>query len=155
MSPPSFWFIAVLLVAPLVSGCRAPALAQGVRASTAAPERTALSPSDSVLVHRLDALTRRLAAADSFSGVVLLARDGDPIYTFTTGVADRRTGAPNRLDTRFNLASVDKFFTRVAVHQLQEAGRLSTSDLVGRHLPDYPNDRVRDEVTIGHLLSMR
>ena len=110
---------------------------------------------DSALVRDVDAFTRQRAAADSFSGVVLLARHGKPLYVFTHGFADRETGAPNRMDTKFNLASLDKYFTRIAIRQLQAAGKLQVSDLVGRHLPDYPNARVRDEVTIAHLLGMR
>jgi D-alanyl-D-alanine carboxypeptidase len=44
-------------------------------------------------------------------------------------------------------------FTGVAVAQLVEQGKLEFQDLVGKHLPDYPNQTVRERVTIHHLLT--
>jgi CubicO group peptidase (beta-lactamase class C family) len=103
----------------------------------------------------VDSFTRARVAMDSFSGVVVLARDDETLYSFSTGFADRAAGARNGPSTRFNLASNDKYFTRVAIRQLQQAGKLTMSDLVGKHLPGYPNARVRNEVTIKHLLDGR
>jgi CubicO group peptidase (beta-lactamase class C family) len=74
---------------------------------------------DTSVAARVDSLVRARVAADSFSGVVILARDGASLYRVATGVADRDTRAPNGFDTRFNLGSVDKYFTRIAVRQLQ------------------------------------
>ena len=128
------------------------------RDAGAIPEATphsALDSRDSVLVATVDTFTRTRVAMDSLSGVVLLARDGVPIYTRAVGLANRATGTPNKLDTRFNLGSLDKFFTRIAIRQLQHAGKLAMTDSVGKYLPDYPNPRVRDEVTIKLLYEMR
>ncbi|HEU4452396.1 MAG TPA: serine hydrolase domain-containing protein [Longimicrobium sp.] len=132
-------------------GCAAPARHAG---SAEAPASAPLAPADGALVAAVDSFTRARASMDSLSGVVLLARDGVPIYTFAAGVADRALGTRNTTSTRFNLASLDKYFTRIAIWQLASAGRLSRSDTVGKHLPDYPNERVRREVTIQHLLGM-
>jgi CubicO group peptidase (beta-lactamase class C family) len=128
---------------------------RGAHSGALTAARPTLDRRDSALVARIDSFTQARAAMDSLSGVVLLARDGVPIYTSAIGLANRATGAPNRLDTRFNLASLDKYFTRIAIRQLQQAGKLSVTDLVGKHLPEYPNRRVREEVTIKHLLDMR
>jgi D-alanyl-D-alanine carboxypeptidase len=136
-------------------GCAAPARHAGSAGAPASAPAATLAPADSALVATVDSFTRARAAMDSLSGVVLLARDGVPIYTFTAGVADRARGTPNTTSTKFNLASLDKYFTQIAIWQLARAGRLSRSDTVGKHLPDYPNERVRREVTIQHLLSMR
>jgi CubicO group peptidase (beta-lactamase class C family) len=87
--------------------------------------------------------------------VVLLARDGVPIYEFTTGLADRDLRTSNHVGTKFNLGSVDKYFTRIAIRQLEQAGKLSVTDTVGKHIPDYPNMEVRTKVTIQQLLAMR
>ncbi|MES2524495.1 MAG: serine hydrolase domain-containing protein [Gemmatimonadota bacterium] len=120
-----------------------------------APDRASRGLEDSALVAVVDSFTRAFAAADSFSGVVMLARDDDTLYSFANGFADRASGTRNGPNTRFNLASNDKYFTRIAIRQLQQAGKLTLADLVGTHLPDYPNARVRNEVTIKHLLDGR
>ena len=143
--------ISSVLAAALLAGCGAGGPGSTPRADVAMPPTRA----DSALVSAVRAFTDGRVAVDSLSGVVLLARHGTPIYLRTTGLANRETGAPNRIDTKFNLASLDKYFTRIAIRQLQQAGRLRMSDKVGRHLPDYPNARVRDEVTIQHLYDMR
>jgi D-alanyl-D-alanine carboxypeptidase len=146
-----------LVVAFLVA-CAGPARAPAPQPAPAGPRATIspnLARADSVLVARLDSFTRARTAVDSLSGVVLLAKGGTPIYRFTVGLADRNAGTRNSLETKFNLASVDKYFTRIAIRQLQQAGRLSTADTVGKHLPDYPNAQVRSRVTIEQLLDMR
>jgi CubicO group peptidase (beta-lactamase class C family) len=86
-----------------------------------------------------------------FSGVVLVARDGKPVLEHAYGYADTDTRARNRVDTKFNLASVGKTFTAVAVAQLVQAGKLSFSDKVGKYVPELPK-RVGDSITIANLL---
>lgn len=101
----------------------------------------------------LDALLGGLSARDMFSGVVLVAKDGRPIYQKAFGLASRAWNVPNRLNTRFNLASITKMFTAVAVAQLVEQGKLAYTDTVGKFLPDYPNKDVAATVTVHHLLT--
>jgi CubicO group peptidase (beta-lactamase class C family) len=91
--------------------------------------------SDRELKRRLDALLGELASRNAFSGVVLVAKDGRTAYGRAFGTASRVWDAPNRLDTRFNLASITKMFTAVAVAQLVESGKLSYEDTVGKLLP--------------------
>lgn len=92
--------------------------------------------------------------ADEFSGVVLVARGDRVIFHEAFGYADRDEKISNRRDTKFNLGSINKNFTRLAVHQLAAAGKLSLDDTIGKHLPDYPNARAAAQVTVRHLLSM-
>jgi CubicO group peptidase (beta-lactamase class C family) len=105
------------------------------------------------LVAAVDTLVDRLAKHDMFSGTVVIAKDGRTLYRRAAGLASRRFDVPNRLDTKFNLGSMNKMFTAVAVAQLAEQGRLAFDDTVGSHLPDYPNEAVRDQVQVRHLLS--
>lgn len=100
----------------------------------------------------VDAFVKGLVAEGKFSGAVLVARDGKSIFKRAYGLANREFDVPNRVDTRFNLASAGKMFTGVAVAQLAERGRLSFDDLVGKHLPDYPRE-VASQVTVHHLLT--
>jgi hypothetical protein len=88
------------------------------------------------------------AKADNFSGVALLAKGGQPVFQKTYGLASKEFGVPNRLDTKFNLGSINKLFTQLAIGQLVEQGKLSYDDKLGKHLPDYPNRDAAEKVTI-------
>ena len=94
-----------------------------------------------------------LAKQDKFSGVVLIAKDGKPVFEKAYGLANKAKNIPNNTETRFNLGSMNKMFTAVAIAQLAEAGKLSFDDTVGKHLPDYPNKDVANKVTIHQLLT--
>lgn len=101
----------------------------------------------------IDAFVTELAGEDRFSGAVLLAKDGEPVFEKAWGLASRRFDVPNRVDTRFNLGSMNKMFTAVAICQLAEAGKLDFEDKLIEHLPDYPNRQIAEEVTIHQLLT--
>lgn len=105
------------------------------------------------LIAEVDRFLTKVAAADAFSGTVLIAKDGKPIYERAVGLASKAYASRNRMDTKFNLASIGKSFTAVAIAQLAESGQLAYTDNVGKFLPDYPNQEVREKVTIHHLLS--
>ncbi|HKO54818.1 MAG TPA: serine hydrolase [Thermoanaerobaculia bacterium] len=98
----------------------------------------------------LSALTLR----PDFSGVVLLAKDGQPVMQRAQGLADPVKGIENRMDTKFNLGSINKIFTRVAIGQLAAAGKLSLDDTIRKHLPDYPSPAA-DRITIQQLLDQK
>jgi D-alanyl-D-alanine carboxypeptidase len=94
-----------------------------------------------------------LVAENKLSGVVLVAKDGATIASKAAGVANKATNAPIDLNTKFNLGSMNKMFTAVAIAQLAQAGKLSFTDAIGKHLPDYPNKEAAEKVTIHHLLT--
>ncbi len=91
--------------------------------------------------------------AQRFSGAVLVAQGETIIHAQAVGMADRRTGRANTLDTPINLGSMNKMFTAIAIAQLQAAGKLDWQDKVGKHLPGFPNAAIRDQVTIHQLLT--
>lgn len=98
----------------------------------------------------LDSVVR----SDRFSGTVLMARAGTVLFHKAYGLADKTTRRANTLDTRYNLGSIGKLFTRIAIAQLVEQGKLSLEDVVGRHLTEYPNKMVANNVRVRHLLDM-
>lgn len=133
------------------------AFLQGLGVDEASPadlEGPAAPMTEDEAVARVEALVSEAAAAGRFSGVVLLERDGKVRLHRAWGLAHRGLGVPNRPDTKFNLGSINKLFTRVAVAQLLAAGRLSLDDPLGKHLPDYPNADAR-KATIRQLLDMQ
>ncbi|MBK5256795.1 MAG: beta-lactamase family protein [Vicinamibacteria bacterium] len=95
------------------------------------------------------------AVAAGFSGVVLIAKDGKPVLERASGFAHRGLDVKNRIDTKFNLGSINKTFTKLAIAQLMEVGKLGWDDRLGKFLPDFPNADAAAKVTIGHLVEMR
>jgi D-alanyl-D-alanine carboxypeptidase len=93
------------------------------------------------------------AATGRFSGTALVARNGNPIFTATYGLADRDTKTPNQLGTKFRIGSMNKMFTATAVLQLVQAGKINLTDPMGKYLADYPNKDVASKVTIHQLLT--
>jgi CubicO group peptidase (beta-lactamase class C family) len=106
------------------------------------------------LIASVEAFLDSLVAADEFSGVVLIAKDGEPLFEKACGFADREQKIPNRVDTKFNLGSINKSFTKVAIHQLVARRKISLDDPIKKHIPDYPNKEVAEKVTVKHLLDM-
>ncbi len=102
----------------------------------------------------LDPYLAGLAGAGNFSGVVLVAKEGRPIFEKAYGVADRERNTPMTADLRFNIASIGKAFTKTAIGQLIAAGRLKPSDTIGALLPDYPTPAARP-ATVDQLLHFR
>lgn len=121
-----------------------------------APPAIALRPEmdATAMAGALDASLQPLAAGDGFAGVVLIARDGVPVVQRTYGLADREAKRPATMDTRFNLGSINKLFTKVAIGQLLAAGKLAPTDTVGALLPDYPDTPAR-RATVDQLLEHR
>ncbi|MFO0892125.1 MAG: serine hydrolase domain-containing protein [Isosphaeraceae bacterium] len=94
----------------------------------------------------------RLTKADAFSGAVLLAQGDRVIVAEARGLASRAWNVPNRLDTKFNLGSMNKMFTAIAIAQLVEQSKVSLDDPIGKHLPDYASKDAARKVTVRHLL---
>jgi CubicO group peptidase (beta-lactamase class C family) len=92
-------------------------------------------------------------AADRFSGAVLIAKDGKPIFAEAYGLADRERKIPNTVKTRFRIGSMNKMFTAVATLQLAQSGKLDLKAPVGKYLTDYPNKEIASKVTIDQLLT--
>lgn len=72
------------------------------------------------------------------------------IYEFRDGLKNVKEKQSLERSTTYNLFSVTKTFTALAVFQLVQQGRLKLSDQVSVHLPDFPYD---NSITIEHLLS--
>ena len=109
--------------------------------------------SEAELIKTLRADLEKRAAADSFSGAVLVAKNGKAIFTGAYGLADRERKVSNTLDTRFRNGSMNKMFTAVATLSLVQAGKLAVDDPIAKHLTDYPNKTLASKVTIHHLLT--
>lgn len=110
---------------------------------------------DAALADAAAGYVRPEADSGKFSGVVLIAARGETIFRQAYGLADRESGKTNTVDTRFNLGSINKIFTHLAIEQLAAAGKLALTDTLGKILPDYPNREAASTVTVQELLDMR
>jgi D-alanyl-D-alanine carboxypeptidase len=96
----------------------------------------------------------RLAAAEEFSGTVLVTRGSETLLEVAAGYADRSTSTPLRVGTRFGLASLSKPFTAAAVLDCARQGLLRLDDRVVDLLPASRRPRtLSPPVTVRHLLT--
>lgn len=100
----------------------------------------------------IETLVRRYADLDLFSGTVLVADHGKVVYADAFGEANKDHRIPNRLNTSYNIGSIGKTFTGVAIMQLVEAGKLKLDDKLSRFLPEFPFPE-KDTITIQQLLN--
>jgi CubicO group peptidase (beta-lactamase class C family) len=100
---------------------------------------------------RMDQIVQSYAANRKFMGTVLVARDGQVIFSKGYGFANLEWKVPNTPDTKFRLGSVTKQFTAASILLLEERGKLSVTDPVKKYMPDAPD--AWDQITIRHLLT--
>jgi CubicO group peptidase (beta-lactamase class C family) len=125
----------------------------GIHSATAPAELAETGLGERQLRARLDRLMKALVQADGFAGVVQVQRSGRTLYQRAFGPANRQLRLQNGPDTRFNLASITKMFTAVAIGQLVEAGKLDLAAPVGTILPELAGTDLGRLVTVHHLLS--
>lgn len=88
-----------------------------------------------------------------FSGAVLIAIDGKVMLKHACGLANRSLSVSNRIDTKFNLGSVGKLFTSVAIAQLVQEKKLSLSTPIYKIIPTWsPSNKEFKTVTVEQLL---
>ncbi len=105
-------------------------------------------------VAEIRALADRLAASGWLSGSVLVAKGPDVLLTRAAGEADKADHVPNRLDTKFNLGSMNKMFTATAAARLIEQGQLAFDDPIGKYVDEtwLPKD-VTGQITVRQLMT--
>ena len=84
----------------------------------------AMSPDDAIATD-VKTFVANLAAADKFSGVVLVSRNDRLLFNGGYGFANRSTRQRNTPETPFMLSSVGKLFTTAVVAKLIERNQLS------------------------------
>ncbi len=103
---------------------------------------------------KIDSLLQQMVEEDKFSGTVLVHKNGDVIFEKAYGLACKRFNVPNTIETKFNIGSLNKLITKIAILQLLQRGLLDLNDYIGEYLPDYPKD-IASKVKVRHLLSFK
>jgi len=101
---------------------------------------------------RVDEFLRLAQVNAGFSGIVLVAKGGEPIYEGTCGFSHLDSKTPNSLDTPFRIAALSQTFTAAAIFSLEADGALSVDDPVYRYFPEFEAEEYR-AITIYHLLT--
>ena len=112
---------------------------------------------DPVLEQRVaDCLVRAVSSGRIVGGVVLVARDGQPIIETIAGDADRESGRKMTAGTIFRYSSLTKPIVAAATMALVERGVIDLDDSIARWLPEF-RPRLPDgelpEIRVHHLLT--
>ena len=99
----------------------------------------------------IDAIFSAWNRPDSPGCAVLIAVDGDPLYRRGHGLASLEHGAPITSATVFNVGSISKQFTAMAILLLEDEGKLRLDDDVRGYVPELPD--LGTPMTIRHLLT--
>ncbi len=83
-------------------------------------------------------------------GAFLVSESGKIIYKKAFGLANLELGVEMTSDNVFQIGSMTKQFTAVAILMLEEQGKLSVDDPISEFIPDYPNG---NNITVSHLLT--
>jgi CubicO group peptidase (beta-lactamase class C family) len=117
-----------------------------------APTAANASPADKTAAPMSEQYRAYLAqcqAADVCNGTYLIARNGKLIYLAAIGDRGDPARTPLTLTSQFDIGSISKQFTAVAVLQLARQGKFALSDHVATHLPGFPYP----DITVAQLLS--
>jgi CubicO group peptidase (beta-lactamase class C family) len=99
----------------------------------------------------VDSLMNASFKANAPGGVVLVAKNGVPIFRKAYGLANWELGVPMKPEHVFAIASMTKQFSAVCMLQLVQRGKVSLQDDIRKYLPGYnTHGRV---ITIEHLLT--
>ena len=100
---------------------------------------------------QIDAFFKKLHNTNGFNGTVLISRKGKVIYKNAWGFSNVKTKEALKINSAFQLASVSKQFTAMAIMMLQERGSLKYEDKVQDYFPEFPYA----DITIRELLCHR
>ncbi len=87
-------------------------------------------------IQRLNNLLDSLYSEGSINGCFLIAEKGEIIYNRSFGLANEDTKEKITENTVFELASVSKQFTAMAIMMLSEDGKLKLDDKIKVHIPE-------------------
>jgi len=111
----------------------------------------AFAQSEPTLAQKLDSVAGSGVARQLVVGsVVAVVKGNDTLLFKAYGKADLEWNVPMSTDALFEIGSITKQFTAVAILQLRDAGKLSLDDDITKWLPDFETHG--NKVTLRHLL---
>ncbi len=125
------WLLPVWLVASLVLA----SLAWGRSLPSGAPQDVGFDPERLARIGQT--FQQEIDAGRLPGAVILVARNGQLVYSETLGVKDPATGEAMPADAIFRIYSMTKPLVSVAAMMLAEEGKLQLADPVGKFLPGF------------------
>lgn len=107
---------------------------------------------DDAVFAQVDSLFASLYPVNEPGAAVLIVKNDSIIYNKGFGMARMDINEPINGSTFFNIASVSKQFSTVALFMLAEEGKISLDDPVSKYFPEYKADFYK-KITLRHLLS--
>ncbi|MBF03102.1 MAG: serine hydrolase [Flavobacterium sp.] len=102
-------------------------------------------------ISKTDSIIGQTFRENEPGGVFLVAKDEEILYRKAFGKANLELEVPMQPDFIFEIGSMTKQFTAVAIAMLQEQGKLDFEDEIVKYIPDYPTQG--NKITIHHLLT--
>lgn len=99
---------------------------------------------------KIDSLLKTKYPKDAPGACFLVAKDGQVIYKKAFGMANLELSVPMNTNNVFEIGSMTKQFTAIAILMLMEQGKLKLNDHLDKYIPDFPNG---NKITIHHLLT--
>src|SRR5215213_3855133 len=100
---------------------------------------------------QVDEIMSAMVRAGAPGAAVMVIQDGKVIHKKGYGLANVEAGTPIDSNTAFDLASVSKQFTAMAIMILAERGKLSYDDPLTKFFPEFP--AYASKITVRHLLT--
>lgn len=104
------------------------------------------------LIKEADKIAQTYVDMNWFSGVVMLAKNGQPFYEKAYGYADIEKKIPNTPETKFRIGSINKSFTATLITQMVEEGKLSYDDKLSKFNLGFSAE-IGDKVQLKHILT--
>ncbi|MEA1674663.1 serine hydrolase domain-containing protein [Nitrospirillum sp. BR 11163] len=98
-----------------------------------------------------ESFLRQMIEAEHFSGVVMVARNGQVLHKRAYGPVSEHF--KNRVAGRFHVASITKQFTAAAIMQLIETEMVQLDGRINKFLPEPHQSAIWETVSVQHLLS--
>ncbi len=114
------------------------------------PYDTAYSQWLSNKANQIDSFFTAKYEKQQFNGTILFADQGNVIIKKAYGYADIRKKDSLQLNSAFQLASVSKPLTALAVLWLEERGYLSLEDSIQRFIPNFPYKGINLKLLLSH-----
>ncbi|MCK7462288.1 MAG: beta-lactamase family protein [Sphingobacterium sp.] len=109
---------------------------------------------DKILYHekaiKLDSVLKSITSKNHFNGNILVAYKGNCIYKESFGYADLIKKEELTTESVFQLASLSKQFTAMAVMILKEQGKINYDDSVTMYIPEIPYKGITIRMLLNH-----